>query len=137
VCSSDLTKCLWGGWAFITPQKRIYWSGDGGYDSHFREIGDKFGPFDWAFLECGQYYKLWTQIHQLPEEAVQAAIDVQAKVSTPVHWGGFKLAPHHWMDPVERFAAAALEQGITVSFPRLGELVKEGATLPQKQWWKE
>lgn len=132
---TDRTKCLWGGWAFITPQKRIYWSGDGGYASHFSEIGDKLGPFDWAFLECGQYYKLWTQVHQLPEEAVQAAIDVGAKVSTPVHWGAFKLAPHHWQDPVERFAAAAKNKGITTAFPELGQLVIEKDKLPCQHWW--
>lgn len=133
----DRTKSLWGGWVFITPEQRIYWSGDGGYDNHFREVGQKFGPFDWAFLECGQYYKLWTQIHMNPEEAVKAAMDVNAGISMPVHWGAFTLALHNWQEPVERFTTAAQQHGLEIATPPLGTIVHKGNIKSiNHEWWK-
>ena len=132
----DRAKCLWGGWAFHTPNYRIYWSGDGGYGPHFQEVGQRLGPFDWAFVECGQYYKLWTQVHQLPEEAVQAVKDARAKIGVPVHWGAFKLAPHHWKEPAERFCKAAVEEGVDFAVPRLGAMVAAEDQLPREYWWE-
>ena len=41
------------------------------------KIGDKYGPFDLTLMECGQYDPRWSAIHMLPEETVQAHIDVQ------------------------------------------------------------
>ena len=70
----------------------IYIGGDSGYDSHFKEIANRFGSFDLALLECGQYNSKWPLIHMTPEESVQAGIDLQAKVIMPVHFGKFALA---------------------------------------------
>ncbi len=132
---SDRAKSLWGGWTFISPKHRVYWSGDGGYDAHFKEIGNKLGPFDWAFLECGQYNKHWHHIHMYPEESIQAAIDVQAKTAIPIHWGAFTLALHTWQDPVQRFAAEAKAKNVNIAMPQLGEVIifdKE-----EKEYWWE
>lgn len=132
----DRAKCLWGGWVFESNQHKIYWSGDGGYGDHFKEVGERFGSFDWAFMECGQYHNLWHQIHMYPEESVQAALDVKAKVAIPVHWGAFVLALHTWTDPIDRFTLAADRQQLKVSTPRIGEVV----VLNDEQhnhWWKE
>ena len=100
---TDRAKSLWGGWVFKTPSETIYFSGDGGYGAHFKTIQERFGTFDLAFMECGQYNEHWHQIHMYPEESVQAAHDVYAKKIIPVHWAGFALALHAWTDPVERF----------------------------------
>ncbi|MBV6653708.1 MAG: MBL fold metallo-hydrolase, partial [Mameliella sp.] len=134
---TDRTKSLWGGWVFQVDNYKVYWSGDGGYNPDFREIGRRFGPFDWAFLECGQYYKLWKPIHASPEEAVQAAIDVGAKMSTPVHWGGFKLAPHDWRDPVDRFVEAGTDKGLNMAIPQPGELVTSESEVIVTRWWDD
>lgn len=133
----DRAKSLWGGWALVTPKDRIYWSGDGGYDSHFKTIGDQLGPFDWAFVECGQYYKLWHQIHMYPGEAVQAAIDVGAKVATPVHWGGFSLALHTWREPVQEFVTAARRKDFSISVPRLGAITSYSENQNLQAWWED
>ena len=71
----DRFKSLWGGWVFKTETESIYFSGDGGYGKHFKEVGEKLGPFDFGIMECGQYNEQWHQIHMYPEEAIQAAID--------------------------------------------------------------
>ena len=44
----DRNKGLWGGWAFKAADENIWFSGDGGYGNHFKEIGEKLGPFDFA-----------------------------------------------------------------------------------------
>lgn len=133
---TDRAKSLWGGWVFLTENQRIYWSGDGGYDEHFEEIGGKFGPFDWGFMECGQYNQRWHAIHMFPEEAVQASIDASVKHAIPIHWGGFALALHTWQDPVERFTAEANRIGLNYSTPRLGEIVKMGLEPGNVGWWE-
>lgn len=99
----DSASTLWVGWAFKTPRENIWFSGDGGYGKHFKVIGEKLGPFDFAFMECGQYNKYWHQIHLYPEESVQASIDAQVVNRMPVHWGGFALSQHAWKGPVELF----------------------------------
>lgn len=65
---------LWGG--LFLEKTRFYTSGDGGYDTHFKDIGKKYGPFDIALIEGGQYDRRWSWVHMTPEEAVQAAEDV-------------------------------------------------------------
>lgn len=131
----DRAESLWGGWTFVTNKRRVYWSGDGGYDTHFKEIGEKLGPFDWAFLECGQYNKHWHHIHMYPEESVQAAIDVKAKTSIPIHWGAFTLALHNWKDPVQRFSEEAASRGVQIAMPELGEVV-DLYSQEVDYWWE-
>lgn len=87
-------ETLWASWVIRSPKYNIYFSGDSGYDKHFAEIGKKYGPFDIAFIENGQYNKLWREVHMLPEEAVQAFKDLKAKKYFPVHWGMFELSIH-------------------------------------------
>lgn len=132
----DRAKSLWGGWVFKTEYHSIYWSGDGGHDTHFAEIGEKFGPFDWAFMECGQYNERWHAIHMYPEEAVQAARDAKANMAMAVHWGGFALALHRWQDPIERFVAKAKEQDLPICTPQIGEIITMHQEPTLKHWWE-
>lgn len=133
---TDRGESLWGGWTYVSPTSRVYWSGDGGYDSHFKEIGERLGPFDWAFLECGQYNELWHAIHMYPEETVQAAMDVQAITSIPIHWGAFTLSLHSWKDPVQRFSQEAKEKGVNIAMPKLGEVIHFQQKSNENFWWK-
>jgi len=133
---SDRGKSLWGGWAFKTAGENIYFSGDGGYGEHFKTVGEKLGPFDLGFMECGQYNAYWHQIHMYPEEAVQAAIDAKVKRIMPVHWAGFPLSLHTWKEPVERFTAAAEKNNMDVIIPRLGELISVDGNRNEERWWE-
>jgi len=100
---SDNGNTLWSSWIIQSGTENIFFSGDSGYGPHFKEIGEKYGPFDFGMMECGQYNELWKEIHMMPEETAQAGVDVKAKVIMPIHWGAFKLAMHPWVDPIERF----------------------------------
>ena len=132
---SDRLKSLWGGWVFKTANENIWFSGDGGYGKHFKEIGERLGPFDFAFMECGQYNDDWRPIHLFPDESVQAAIDGRAKKIMPVHWAGFPLSyQHSWREPAEQFVKAALEKEIDFSIPNLGALSYFSDT-EKEQWW--
>ena len=48
-------QTLWASFLIETPSQKIYMAGDGGYDSHFEEIGKRFPDIDLAILENGQY----------------------------------------------------------------------------------
>lgn len=133
----DRAKSLWGGWVFKTKTHSIYWSGDGGYDAHFKEIGKRLGPFDWGFMECGQYNERWHAIHLFPEESIQAAIEAGVKKAFPVHWGGFALALHRWQEPIERFVAAAQQQKTEIVTPEIGQLITMGQEPTDNLWWEK
>jgi len=132
---TDRLKTLWGGWVLETAKEKIWFSGDGGYGSHFREIGRRLGPFDFAFMECGQYNDDWRPVHLFPDEAIQAAIDARAKKVMPVHWAGFSLSyQHDWWEPAEEFVQAALEKKIEYVVPPLGKLFSVSDRDTEK-WW--
>lgn len=133
---TSLAKCLWGGWVFKTNKDNIWFSGDGGYAPHFKEIGEQFGPFDIAFIENGQYGKEWESIHMFPQHSVQAALDAKVKVAVPVHWAGFNLSYQHgWNEPVEEFIKYADENKLKYITPKLGEIFT--ATALTNNWWKQ
>ncbi len=133
----DRNTTLWCSWIIQGRKAKIFYSGDSGYGPHFKEIGNKYGPFDLTLMECGQYDLRWQAIHMLPEETVQANQDVGGRVMIPVHWGAFTLAMHDWSDPVERAAKAAKERNAPIATPRIGETVVIGApAFPTSPWWR-
>jgi L-ascorbate metabolism protein UlaG (beta-lactamase superfamily) len=129
-------QTLWSGFVLKAGDHTLFLGGDSGYDKHFKEIGDKYGPFDIALLESGQYNTSWPHIHMMPEEAVQASLDLKAKVLLPVHWGKFSLALHPWSEPIERVIKKAEALNVTVATPMIGEPLVIGEALPVKRWWK-
>ena len=74
-------KALWTSFVLQTPSFQIFIGGDSGYDTHFAEIGNTFGPFDLVILENGQYDKSWKYIHMMPEEVLQAAKDLNSLIA--------------------------------------------------------
>ena len=128
-------QTLWSSFIVDNGKHKIYLGGDSGFDEHFKEIGNKYGPFDIALLEAGQYNPMWPYIHMTPEQAVQAAIDLKASALMPVHWGKFSLAMHGWKEPIERVRKKAAELNIPVLSPRIGEMIHIGSILKEDSWW--
>ncbi|QDA60130.1 MBL fold metallo-hydrolase [Hymenobacter jejuensis] len=133
--SLSRNRALWISFVLQTPSQRIYLGGDSGYDTHFKAIGDAYGPFDLAILECGQYNQSWKYIHMMPEEVVQAAFDLRARVLLPVHWAKFTLALHAWDEPIQRVTAEATRLHLPVLHPLIGEAVKLQEAAPPVAWW--
>jgi L-ascorbate metabolism protein UlaG (beta-lactamase superfamily) len=128
-------QTLWSAFVLEYKNWKLFLGGDSGYDNHFKEIGTRFGSFDIALLECGQYNAYWPHIHMFPEETVQAAIDLNAKVLMPVHWGKFSLAMHPWDDSIKRVVDAAHGKQMSIVTPQLGETVILNTEMPTFKWW--
>ena len=130
-------RTIWISLVLTTPQKKIFIGGDSGYDRHFAETGNQFGPFDLVILENGQYNENWKYIHMTPEETVQAAIDLQAKKLLPVHWAKFSLSLHAWNEPIIRIKKEAGLKNISLLHPKIGEEVDLDGNMEFDPWWEE
>nr|HNI25730.1 MBL fold metallo-hydrolase [Leptospiraceae bacterium] len=109
---------------------------DSGYDVHFKNIGDKYGPFDVTFIENGQYNEMWRAVHVLPEETAQAFLDLKGKKLVPVHWGMFDLSLHDWYEPAEKLEEQAKLKNINLLTPKFGEIVRVKEDRFYERWWK-
>lgn len=133
---TNRNSTLWSSWVLKSENSSIFFSGDSGYGEHFKDIGEKYGPFDFAMMECGQYNEQWSQIHMNPEETIQAAIDVKSNLTMPIHWGAFKLALHAWDDPIVRASKKANDLNVNLATPIIGEsIVLNGLAYPSENWW--
>lgn len=126
---------LWSSFVLKTPQLNLFLGGDSGYDSHFKSIGEKYGPFDLAILECGQYNDYWHYIHMMPNEVVLAAQELNAKQLLPVHWGKFKLSLHDWDEPINEVYKHAENASLKLLHPKIGEKLLFTANEAQQKWW--
>jgi L-ascorbate metabolism protein UlaG (beta-lactamase superfamily) len=127
---------LWASFVLSIKGYKIFIGSDSGYDSHFKEIGTRFGPFDIAILECGQYNKAWPYIHSEPEELIREGAELQAKVILPVHWAKFALALHEWDEPIRRFVNAADKADANYTTPMIGQPVVIDKHYPKEKWWE-
>lgn len=126
---------LWGGYAVRSSTQNAFFSGDSAYTPHFKEIGDRLGPFDLAMIECGQYNTAYPTYHMVPERTYQAAQDVKAAKLLPIHWGGFALSSHGWAEPVIKLLE--VKGSTEVLTPQIGKTFDLSEPLPKSQWWTD
>lgn len=129
-------QTLWSSFVLTTGSYHIYLGGDSGYDEHFKAIGERFGPFDLAILEDGQYNVYWANIHMMPEETAQAAVDLKAKLLFPVHWGKFALATHPWDESIQRVLKQSEALSVKVITPQIGERIVLDDSHSYAHWWQ-
>jgi L-ascorbate metabolism protein UlaG (beta-lactamase superfamily) len=132
----SFNKTSWGSYVISMNGHNIFFSGDSGFDIHYKQIGEAYGPFDIAIIETGQYDKLWPFIHMMPEQSVQAAADLKAKKYLPIHWSKFALALHGWRDPIQRAVRKAENLNVQIVTPLPGELFKTDSSYTGKNWWR-
>lgn len=132
---TDRNRTLWSGWAFLGRERRAYFTGDGGMQAAFAEVGRRLGPFNVTLAEVGAYDAHWADIHMGPEQAVRAVERARGGVMVPVHWATFNLALHGWTEPAERALAAAERAGVPIAVPRPGESVDPAAPPAAERWW--
>ena len=130
-------QTLWASYVLQAGDCKIFIGSDSGYDGAFKIIGEKYGPFDLAMLECGQYNANWPSIHMMPEETAQASIDLRAKVFMPVHWAKFTLSLHSWNDSIKRVTDEAKRLNLKITTPMIGEPVILNNVLPNLHWWEQ
>ena len=126
---------LWGGWVLKSDAQNVYFSGDSGYFEEFKELGQKYGPFDIGFIDSGAYNESRATVHMMPEQSVQASIDLQASIYLPIGWSRFDLAPHFWDDPIIRATKEAKNKDVMITTPLIGQTFTLD-DLPQSKWWE-
>lgn len=128
-------KTLWASYVIQTDHYRLFYGGDGGYGPYFKQIGQQYGPFDLALLECGQYSPNWPWTHLLPGQAALAAVDLQARLLQPIHWAKFAEADDPWNHSIEMLLPAAERLNIPLNVPRIGEPYTLGDSSKKAVWW--
>lgn len=130
-------RTLWASFLLDTPARRIYLSGDGGYDSHFAEIGARFAPIDLAVLENGQYNADWRYIHLMPDDLVRTIGDLKPARVVTVHHSKYALSRHPWDEPQELIAQAAARDSLPLLTPHIGEVVRlDDSAQTFDAWWR-
>jgi L-ascorbate metabolism protein UlaG (beta-lactamase superfamily) len=100
---SDRNKALWGGFVIEGCGQTIFFAGDTGYATHFKEIAARFPKIDLALLPIGSYEPRWfmRDLHMNPKEAVQAFLDLRAEQGIGMHFGTFQLTDEAIDEPVQ------------------------------------
>ncbi|MGZ3690380.1 MAG: MBL fold metallo-hydrolase [Pseudobdellovibrio sp.] len=136
----DSNQTLWGSWCLLSPKQRVFFSGDTGMTSSFKEIGAKHGPFDLTLIEIGAFDVAWPHVHLGPDNAWQAHQDLKGKTLFPVHWGLFDLAFHAWTQPIERLLELEKQTQLTdvkVVTRTPGERFTFNPSTTLTEWWKK
>ncbi|QXE86993.1 MBL fold metallo-hydrolase [Geomonas nitrogeniifigens] len=128
-------QTLQNSWTILAPGFRIFFSGDSGYFHGFKRIGEQYGPFDLTLLEAGAYNVNWAGVHMMPEETVQAHLDLKGRRMLPIHNGTFDLSMHAWREPFDRILSLAKAREIEVAVPVMGEPVYSSAAAQARPWW--
>lgn len=120
----DFNDRLWGGFIIQTKENNIYFSGDTGYGSHFKKIGDRI-KIDYALIGIGAYQPEWfmENNHISPTNAIKAFDEMNADKMVPMHYGCFDLSNESMEDPIRVYQGIKLvhPKGDQLLVPFLGE----------------
>ncbi len=110
----DGNTTLWCSWLMEIDGYRLYFAGDTGYGTVFRQIGEIFDPIHLALIPIGAYEPRWfmAPVHVAPEEAVHIHRDIGARQSVAMHWGTFVLTDEPMDEPPRRLRKALAEQKV-------------------------
>lgn len=131
----DRNTTLWNAYVIRGGGRSVFFGADGGYGNHFRETGERFGPFDLTCLEIDAWSERWPNTHLFPEEVIQAHRDLRGNLLLPIHWGVFDLATHPWDASIRQVAEHARRAGIPLLTPVMGQKTIPGETTTQP-WWE-
>ncbi|WP_406610277.1 MBL fold metallo-hydrolase [Agarivorans sp. JK6] len=132
----DANQTLWASYVIDAPEQRIFFSGDSGYFDGFKQIGERYGPFDLTMMETGAYDKDWSAVHMTPEQTLQAHLDLKGKALMPVHNSTFDLAFHSWYEPLERISQLSEQANVQLVTPKIGEVFTVGQSQVTEAWWR-
>lgn len=112
----DRNATLWSGFMISSKSSgNVYFAGDSGYATFFKQIGDKFGKIRLALIPIGAYKPEWFMgnIHCSPSEAVQIHHDVRAEKSLAIHHSTFPLADDGQREPIDELEKALVLRGMS------------------------
>jgi N-acyl-phosphatidylethanolamine-hydrolysing phospholipase D len=135
----DRDMTLWASWVVQAEENfSFYFAGDTGYctvpkelgdlNPHdrskvkeelpvcpaFKEIGEKYGPFDLACIPIGAYSPRYvmSRVHCSPEDAVALHVDIKSKFSVGMHWGTWILTDEDPTEPPKKMKAEMSRLGL-------------------------
>ena len=110
----DRNKSLWGGWFFESSGLNLFHAGDTGYSNDFLMTREKLGAPEYALIPIGAYSPEWfmAENHVNPKDALQIAIDLDAKKSIGMHWGTFILTDEAVTEPPQLLQSALEERDL-------------------------
>lgn len=110
----DLT--LWGGFAIKGMDHLIYFAGDTGYGSHFKQFYKRLGSPTLSFLPIGAFEPraIMEPVHMNPFDAVRAHQDLHSKLSIGMHFGTFQLTDEPIDAPVKLLEQVLKEKNIAL-----------------------
>ena len=113
---NDHNRYLWAGFVVenLSDNTSVYFAGDTGYCSAFKEIGEHFKNLTIGLIPIGAYQPRWFMApqHISPEEAVQVFKDVKAKYGMPIHWLTFSLADDRGFLPYQEMEYFKEKMGV-------------------------
>jgi L-ascorbate metabolism protein UlaG (beta-lactamase superfamily) len=95
----------YNGYLIETARHRVVFGGDTALTDTFQAVRAA-KPVDLAILPIGAYDP-WIRVHCNPEEAWRMGADCGAEHLLPVHHQTFRLSREPYLEPIERFVAAA------------------------------
>ena len=127
---TDTNQRLWGSFILKIGDLTIYFGGDSGYGSHYKDIAKLFPQIDYAILGIGAYEPEWfmEDNHSSPSKSYQAFKDLNATYFIPMHYGTFDLSDEPIGKPqreLEKIKSLTQDSGIII--PILGaNLIQKG-----------
>ena len=122
----------------LSGASTIFVSGDGGIGPHFARIAAEFPEIDLAVMENGQYDSRMGSEHTRPEELRREIEILAPRLVFTCHNSKYSLSDHPWTEPLELIYLYALEKGIGLLTPLMGEIVDIGEGVPHTMtpWWR-
>ena len=110
----DRDRTLWSGFALLTNSGSIYYAGDTGYGTFFRDIANRISPIRLSFIPIGAYKPEWfmSPIHTSPEDALRIHRELASPVSIAMHYGTFPLADDSQGEPEREVLTLMREMGV-------------------------
>jgi L-ascorbate metabolism protein UlaG (beta-lactamase superfamily) len=111
----DTNKRLWGGYVISGAGKTIYFGGDSGFGSHYRETAEVFPEIDYFLIGIGAYKPRWFMEpnHNSPEDTLKGLVDINAEFMIPMHYGTFDLSDEPPGEPLRLLKEKAAEMNLS------------------------
>ncbi|AJR06760.1 MBL fold metallo-hydrolase [Photobacterium gaetbulicola] len=139
----DSNTTLWSSWAIQAEAGSVFYSGDSAYGEHFKQIGERLGPFDMTFIEVaanvkdGKGYPVEGWGHMQAAHTMQAHLDVGGDKLFPVHWSTYELFLHQWDEPVNDLIAEAQVHDVELVTPLVGQSLDLSLPVQTAYWWQD
>ena len=111
----DTNERLWGGYVISGAGKTIYFGGDSGFGSHYRETAEFFPEIDYFLIGIGAYQPRWFMEanHNSPEDTLKGLVDIKAEFMIPMHYGTFDLSDEPPGEPLRLLKEKAAEMRLS------------------------